>query len=92
MASDSDWTRILRGFKNPGKSKETHVTFEVAHAELARLRQIESRNDDSEEVKKARRDILMFTAVLDGESGILEYIISLRDTARHSASDPHPNQ
>jgi hypothetical protein len=87
MAFNSD--DLNRAFRDLGTSKEeqNQKMCEVAHAELASLKQIAIRADGSDETKKARKTIQTLALLLDGESGILDYLLELRNEARAGTSD-----
>jgi hypothetical protein len=79
-----DMKPMLGGIRGLGTSQkeQTEKMCETTHAELASLKQIAIREDGSEETKKAREDILTLALLLDGEIGILDYLVQLRDDAK----------
>jgi hypothetical protein len=76
-----DLNRALSGL-GTSKEEQTQKMCETAHDELASLKQIAIRTDDSDETKKARKTIQTLALLLDGNSGILDYLVQLRNEAR----------
>ena len=55
------------------------------HAELDRLKQIATR-ENGDETKIARKNLIAVAELMDGESGILDYLVSLRNQAQAKKS------
>jgi len=90
----NDWNKLhpmLRALITPGvgasdsgttREEDTQQMCATVHDDLASLMQIAIREDDSDETKKARKTIQTLALLLDGESGILNYLAQLCKKAR----------